>query len=219
MLSLGVDVSFRRGFDLVCLDESRRLVEAPRRRQTLDNLRSVLETFRPDAVAIDSPPSFGTKGNSPKAEEELRRLGIQVFGTPSDPRQQRKPFYDWMREGQKAFTVAGLAGYPLYLGRGPVRKYPIEVFPHASAVVLKGILPPTGTSHRSLRREWRQGVLKAQGVETERLSSLDQIDAALAAFTGLMALEGICVALGDPAEGVIILPARSLPRRFMWTVK
>ena len=73
----------------------------------------------------------------------------------------------------------------------------MEVFPHATAVVLAGSLPPKGVS----KRVWRERVLHAQGVRTDELTSIDRIDAALAALTGLLALEGKRFAPGRPAGG------------------
>jgi hypothetical protein len=54
-------------------------------------------------------------------------------------------------------------------------------------------------------------VLVAGGVDAAGLRSMDQVDAALAALTGLLALDGRFSAPGDPTEGVIVVPARSLP--------
>ena len=85
----------------------------------------------------------------------------------------------------------------------------MEVFPHATAVVLAGWLPPAGAR----KREWRRAVLEAQGIETGPLRTADQIDAALAALTGIRALRGQLSALGDPKEGVIVLPSSRLPAR------
>ena len=45
---------------------------------------------------------------------------------------------------------------------------------------------------------WRERVLRAQGVRTDELTSIDRLDAALAALTGLLALEGKRFAPGDP---------------------
>ena len=83
----------------------------------------------------------------------------------------------------------------------------MEVFPHATAVVLSGALPPRETPKRDFRRD----VLRARGVDVTGLRSGDQIDAALAALTALFAMHGECFAPGDPKEGVIVLPARTLP--------
>jgi hypothetical protein len=52
--------------------------------------------------------------------------------------------------------------------------------------------------------------LEARRVDVATLRSQDEVDAALAALTGLLALEGEFVAVGDPDEGVIVLPCRTL---------
>jgi hypothetical protein len=56
-------------------------------------------------------------------------------------------------------------------------------------------------------------VLHAQSVDGAALRSADQVDAALAALTGLFALERRFSAPGDPKEGKIVLPAATLPAR------
>ena len=85
----------------------------------------------------------------------------------------------------------------------------MEVFPHASAAVLAGCLPPKGAR----KKDWRTRVLRAQGVATDELTTTDRVDAALCALTGLLALGGKRFAPGDPKEGVIVLPTVSLPAR------
>jgi hypothetical protein len=122
-----------------------------------------------------------------------------------------------MRQGQRVFGLAKQAGYPLYRPGQPVRGSAIEVFPHASAVVLHERLPPSGCSKsRSLKARWRREALQRAGVATGQLASLDLIDAALAALTGLLALEGCFCTVGDcrPEDGVIILPTKTLPHRY-----
>jgi len=204
MYALGVDVSANRGLDLVWLAEDRTVAKTAKRVKPAD-LPACLAGLLPDVVAIDSPPSWGTSGGSRLTERELRRFGINSFGTPSDPKQAENAFYDWMRQGIAAFSAIA-DRFPRY-HNGPARGTAMEVFPHATAVVLAGCLPPRGAS----KRTWREQILRTAGVATDELSSIDQVDAALAALTGLMALEGRSTALGDPKEGVIVIPTRTLP--------
>ena len=109
-----------------------------------------------------------------------------------------------------AFRAADRAGFSTYRA-GRIRGHAIEVFPHASATVFAGCLPPARQT-TTVKRAWRAGVLRAQHVPTSQLRTLDQIDAALAALTGIVALElGDPFAPGVPEEGRIVLPARVVP--------
>jgi hypothetical protein len=107
-----------------------------------------------------------------------------------------------MKVGFDAFGVAA-PRFPRY-GSGEVRRTAIEVFPHATVVVLTGCLPAATAS----KGRWRRGVLESHGVSAGALRSVDQIDATLAALTGLIALRGEFCSVGDPHEGVIVLPVR-----------
>jgi predicted nuclease with RNAse H fold len=209
--SLGIDVGATgKGLDAVVLDE-RLMPSEARRHLRVEEVGDLIRQVRPDVVAIDSPPAWGrSPGGSRLTEREIRRFGIQSFGTPSDPKKANSVFYDWMRAGFAVFEAAAQGGFARYAS-GPVAGTAIEVYPHATAVVLAGCLPPSGTTTGRTKREWRRGVLRAQGVATEDLRSSDQVDAALAALTGLYALGGRCFAPGDPLEGVIVLPAATLP--------
>ena len=212
MRSLGIDIGVRKGLDLVVLDED--LVPAPSRVEvmidgdgvSIPSLRPAIEEASPDVVAIDSPPGWATRGRSRLTERELRRFGIQSYGTPTRDRGTHHQFYEWMRVGFETFRVADACGYPRY-GRERTRGTAIEVFPHATAVVLAGCLPPSGSS----KRAWRAAVLERAGVAVGGLRSQDQVDATLAALTGLYASAGRVTALGDTTEGVIVLPTRRLP--------
>ena len=182
------------------------LAEPPRARQTAADLAALLERLRPECVAIDSPPAFGTNGSSRRCERDLAALGLPCFRTPSDPEQCLNPFYNWMRAGHGAFAAAASAGYPLYRGGDPTG-CALEVFPHAAAVALAGHRPPPGTSRNpAQKRRWRLASLARAGVDTAALRTLDAVDAALAALTGLYASREECFWVGDPKEGVIIVP-------------
>jgi predicted nuclease with RNAse H fold len=208
--ALGVDVGVTKGLDVVVLDDGVTTPVATHRHVLLAALGELIERAGPDVVAIDAPPGWALRGRSRQTEREIRYLGIHSFGTPPARRaaRNRTRYYEWMRRGFRAFRIAERRGYPRYRG-GPPDRTALEVFPHASAVVLSGCLPPAGVT----KRTWRTSVLAAQGVEGRGLSTTDQVDAALAALTGLLALKGRRTSLGDPNEGVITLPARTLPVR------
>jgi predicted nuclease with RNAse H fold len=202
-LALGVDVAAaRKGLDLVALDADRCVV-ATRRRATPADVTSMVAEFGPDVVCIDAPPAWATSGRSRAAERDLRRLGITAFATPTDPGDH--PFYRWMRAGIAVFAaVAGT--HPRYR-EGPVAGTACEVFPEATAVLLAGRLRPAGESKVGFRR----AVLAGHGVDTARLTTADAVDAALAALTGLLALDGTFSAVGEPSDGLIVLPVVPLP--------
>ena len=206
MKSLGIDVGgVRKGLDLVIVD-GRHKILVQKRRANLGELRSLVAQHKPDIVAIDSPPAWASTGwNSRHAERELVRLGVHSFATPSAPDRQKSSFYDWMREGFKVFrTLAGR--FPRYRS-GSVTGTAIEVFPHASAVFLSARKRPRNIK----RHHWRKAILQREGIESAMLGSKDQIDAALAALTGLYALRGKMKTFGRPNEGVIVVPDKRVP--------
>jgi predicted nuclease with RNAse H fold len=203
--SLGIDVGVDKGLDMVLLDERRVPLQVRSHVRVSDVPRAIGE-LRPDVIAIDSPPRWAASGRSRRTERELAALNIQSFNTPSREHGESNRFFGWMKIGFEVFSRAAEAGFPTY-GAGSPRGTAMEVFPHASAVVLAGALPPKGVS----KRVWRDAVLRTQGVRTDELANMDRIDAALAALTGLLALDGRRFAPGDPGEGVIVVPSVALP--------
>jgi predicted nuclease with RNAse H fold len=203
--ALGIDVAVDKGLDVVLLDE-RRVPLAVRSGVRTGEVEAILGELGPDVVAIDSPPRWAASGRSRRTERELAALNIQSFNTPSAAHGRGNRFFAWMEVGFEVFRRAAAAGYPTYAAGSPKRTA-MEVFPHATAVVLAGALPPKGVA----KKPWREGVLRAQGVRVDELTTMDRVDAALAALTGLLVLEGRRFAPGDPQEGVIVIPATSLP--------
>src|SRR3990170_7997818 len=200
MKALGVDVGVRKGHDLVLLTDGMRIVQTTAH-VTPSTLASLVSVCKPDVVAIDSPPAFPSKGPR-ETEISLRRRGMTLFSTPWDRDKQKRTFYDWMKEGFVAHQMAIDEGYPLFKGGKRVNESTIEVFPFATAVVLSGACRPHGAS----KLAWRRDVLKTCGVDADALEGIDQVDAALAACTGLLALHGRFCWEGTPSEGVIVLP-------------
>jgi predicted nuclease with RNAse H fold len=203
--SLGIDVGVAKGLDIVLLDE--RLVPLHvSSRSHVDDVERLIRDLRPDVVAIDSPPRWAASGRSRSTERELAALNISSFNTPSEAHGAGNRFFAWMEVGFEVFGQAAAAGFPAYSAGSP-RGRAIEVFPHATAVVLAGCLAPKGVA----KRAWRTAVLRSRGVRTDELRSADGVDAALAALTGLYALDGKRFAPGDPREGVIVVPSATLP--------
>jgi len=203
--ALGIDVGVDKGLDVVLLDE-RRVPLLVLSGVKPAQIERVLGETLPDVVAIDSPPRWAASGRSRRTERELAALNIQSFNTPSAAHGKGNRFFAWMEVGFEVFRHAEAAGYRTYGGGSP-RKTAMEVFPHATAVVLAGALSPKGVG----KKAWREGVLRAQGVRIDELTTIDRVDAALAALTGLLVLDGKRFAPGDPTEGVIVVPAASLP--------
>jgi predicted RNase H-like nuclease len=203
--ALGIDVSERRGLDLVLLDE----LSAPvfvRGGVPVEELRRWVPELAPDAVAVDAPSQWGVRGGSRLCEQQLRRLAIQSYGTPSDLGKREHGFNAWMKTGLRVYDVLRELGFATYRG-GAVKGMAMEVFPHATSVVLAGALPPARAS-RTARREWRAGVLESAGVAAAGLATNDAVDAALAALTGLLALRGDFTALGGDEDGYLVVPAK-----------
>jgi predicted nuclease with RNAse H fold len=200
---VGIDVAERRkGLDLVALDAHRRIV-VTRSRLSLEQVVSTTISLAPAVVCVDSPSGWSLSERSRLAERQLASIGIQSFRTGPDP--GGHPFYAWMGVGFEIFRRLS-AVYPLYRG-GSVAGTAAEVFPHASACLLHGVLRPASTT----KVRFRRSALDRVGVAEYELRTIDAVDAALGALTGLIALEGGHSAVGDPNEGVILLPVAQLP--------
>lgn len=198
----GVDVAeAAKGFDLVVLDGHRRVVASAGRLGVADVVAEVARTGA-TLVCIDGPPAWAVPGRSRRAERDLRRLGHPCFVTPPDPGDH--PFYRWMRSGF-ALWEALAPTHPRWAG-GPLRDCAVEVFPAASATRLAGRRPAAGEGKVAHRR----AVLRAAGVAADLLPTGDRVDAALAALTGLLGLEGLATVLGDTDDGYLLVPASHL---------
>ncbi len=201
-IAVGVDVAEeRKGLDLVALDHDRRIV-ASHGRLTIDETTAlILDELKPAIVCVDSPSAWSRSGRSRLAERELARLGITAYAVGPDPGDHL--FYRWMRVGFSLYRRMA-SEYPLFRGGDPAGTA-AEVFPHASAVFLAGRSRQPDEDKVSFRRQ----VLRSWAVDAGALPTADRVDAALGALTGLLALEGERDQVGDPDEGVILLPARA----------
>lgn len=201
---MGIDVAISRGLDIVILDDSLRVVFGPATLRPVD-LPDLIRRTEPHVIAIDSPPAWGHTGKSRPIERQLQALGINIFPTPAAG--FARDLHRWMETGFDVFKLAGDLGYPLYTGGASFARSAIEVFPHASAVVLRGSLAPVGVA----KHVWRRSVLEAAGVACSEMRTTDHLDAALAAFTGLRFLSDDFSFVGTPGEAVLVLPIGRMP--------
>lgn len=206
-VAVGIDVGLLdgKGLDLVALDASRRLRHAVPHLRNLDELTRIVETLAPDVVCIDSPSQWAEPGTRRPAELDLARRGIHLYATPSADR--ARPFHRWMQDGFRLYSALAHA-YPRYTG-GDVRGTAAEYFPHASAVALNGRI-----GEFAEKIPIRRQLLAEQGVDERVLIGADQVDAALGALTGLIALEGQHSWVGEGTDAML-LPVQELPARYL----
>ena len=201
-MAVGVDVAeAAKGLDLVALDEQGGILESRGRLSVEAAAALILEELRPALVGIDSPSGWSLSGRSRSGERAISRLGISVFATGPDPGDH--PFYRWMRPGMALFSAVE-SRYPLFRGEEPAGTA-AEVYPHASACLLAGRHRTRSESKVAFRRH----VLRAEGIDEAELPNADRVDAAVAALTGLKALRGDWSAVGDAAEGAVLLPVKN----------
>jgi predicted nuclease with RNAse H fold len=201
-LAVGIDIAARRGCDVVALDDD--LIARPIARVfTADELTALLDELQPAVVAIDSPPAWAPCGKRRECERQLTARGICLFTTPDEARGVAMSFYAWMKVGFEMFE--GARDFPTF-----------ETFPHASAVAIRGHLPAEGLLRRqSSKMDWRVRALREVSVGVRRLRTLDEVDAALCAYTGYTWTRNASTGVGDPDEGRILLPVTEVPDRYV----
>lgn len=159
-------------------------------------------------------------------EYELRRRGIYIYNTPVE----EERIADWMLEGWRLYDRLRAAGFVNYPASGQRRLF--ETYPYAIFTVLAGTRPYSkmGLEGRLQRQLilYEEGVdvpdpmrvteeitrhhLRTAQINLENLKGHDQLDALAAAFTA-WAVDHTpqrVVAVGDPAEGQIVLPVATL---------
>ncbi len=146
-----------------------------------EDILGFVEWVDADLVAIDAPLSL------PAGEEGFRRCDREVAGMGI-------PLLPLTLRPMRMLAERGVRLSRMLQSRG-VRV--IEVYPSGSLRMLG--LPRKGEG--LLRGLRRMGVRCLTGHET-----MDELDAVVCALTGWLYLRGKCLELGDPGEGVLILP-------------
>jgi hypothetical protein len=138
---------------------------------------------RPKVVAIDAPLSLPEHGSLRAADEQLIERGLRVFPP--------------MFAGMKKLTTRGikLAGEMRSQGLRV-----IEIHPRSSGIMLFGTAERTRWVSKIRRKGWQ---LKLGRSEHE-------IDAVVAALTGMLWLKKKTEEIGDREEGTIVIPCGPL---------
>lgn len=169
-------------------------------------------------------PARGRWAGYKVCEYQLKRRGIGLYSTPTDP--AAAPI--WMQAGFALYAALCAAGYETYKPESWAERQVLEVHPHACFTVLLGRLPLSKLTLEG--RMQRQLVLYRAGVDVaDPMDSLeeltpghllegrlnlpglldhDALDALVAAYTAYLAAEQPhrVTLVGDPAEGQIVVP-------------
>jgi predicted nuclease with RNAse H fold len=172
-----------------------------------EGLIALAEEHRPALVAIDAPLSLPlglccleescacrpvSFGKGRQCEQELSALGIGCY-------------YTTKRSIIKGMVYRAIALKEKLEGRGIAV---IEIYPYASRRRLFGKLPrKTTVAGRRAFQEKLRCLIPAIPTLQESSLSHDALDALLAAYTGVLYIKGQTRALGDPAEGLLHIPA------------
>lgn len=197
---VGVDVGGRKkGFHAVALRNGQLLGTM----STCDPLAIVqwCVALHALAVGVDAPCSWSLSGHARRCERELAAAGITAFATPSQAVGANHPFYGWMLNGAELFRLLA-QHYPLFDGRSTPVRVCFETFPHAVACALAGRI----LSAKQKRRD-RPRLLHEAGIALERLTNIDQLDAALCALAAHHLVARSARIYGDAHDGVIVVPA------------
>ena len=144
-----------------------------------EEIENLCARERPDVVAIDAPLSLPERGGLRKADASLIERGFRVLPPALG--------------GMKSLTERGIRLASRLRAKG-VRV--IEIHPRTSGIIL---------FCNPLRRAWVRE-LEKRGLRLTEDVSEHEIDAAIAALTGVLHLQGKTEEVGEPREGAIVIP-------------
>lgn len=203
--AVGIDVGGEhKGFHAVAITGGGYLSH-----KAFKNVTDVLDwcrnTVHAKIIAVDAPCGWSHDGHSRPAERQLMQKGIWCFSTPTRAKAVGHPknYYGWMLNGEKLFQALA-NDFPICRTlptAGQICSF--ETFPHAITWHLRG-----GNADASQKRAQRRDLLVQAEIDLTQLTNIDLVDAALCALTACYAAIGRkCMAFGEPATGLIIVPA------------
>jgi predicted nuclease with RNAse H fold len=162
--------------------------------------------IRASVIAVDAPCRWSISGKSRPAERDLHAKGIHCFFTPVRAVAQAHPKdnYGWMFNGEAVFRELEKTHTLCTSIPKAGQKCCFETYPHAITWYLRG-----GNADARQKRQQRRQLLKQNGIDTDQLTNIDWVDAALCALTAHMATSGRrMTSFGEAITGLIIVPAR-----------
>ncbi|MCD6371477.1 MAG: DUF429 domain-containing protein [Candidatus Aenigmarchaeota archaeon] len=193
MISLGIDLagSLKRKSGICAMNERLKIILLKTVFEDEEILK-IVKQAKPDIIAIDAPlslpkgrKSLEKKGNIHfrKCDRELWKLGIKFFPITLGP--------------MRKLTQRGIA---LKKKIEKLGFKVIEVYPGATQDLLN--IPRKQKGLRRLARGLIE--LGIRGIKGSECG--DELDAITAAYTGILYLKNEYTSIGDPSEGLIILP-------------
>jgi predicted nuclease with RNAse H fold len=204
-LVVGVDVGGpRKGFHLVALRG--RTVEVVERIPDARTVAARCRALGARVIAIDAPSRWSMDGRPRTCERELAAAGIRCFPTPTEAaaRHHHTGFFDWMLNGIDLYDRLA-DSHPRLQSPRPTANAGVvfETFPHAIVCELSGRV-----IHGRDKRSTRLEILRASGVASSSLASIDEIDAALCALAARAFRDSRARFFGSSNDGFIVVPSR-----------
>jgi predicted nuclease with RNAse H fold len=205
VVCIGIDVGGpRKGFHGVALDDHGACFDGYRS-QSADEMARWCHSLTPRLIGIDAPCAFSVDGMARAAERQLMQIGIFCFASPTQQTAFNHPtrYHDWMLNGVEVYRSLETR-YPLLREEviDPGARGCFETFPHAIACGLAGRV----LNAREKRRD-RSRLLGDAGIDLDRKTGIDWVDAALCALTAHHVARGHTVkAFGNSESGWIRVP-------------
>jgi predicted nuclease with RNAse H fold len=206
---IGIDLTAgQRPSSLAALDAAARLLAQGEALADAD-IRAWVATYPATIVAMDAPLSLPLGLCCLEASCDCRPVGPDSYGGRACERALSRLgigcYYTTKRSIIKAMVYRAIALKATLEADG---HRVIEVYPHASRARLFGKLPKKSTAAgRSATQQGLMSLVAGLSSPDEELLGHDTLDAVLAAYTGWLFARGQAVALGDPAEGLLYIPA------------
>ncbi|HTB63789.1 MAG TPA: DUF429 domain-containing protein [Opitutales bacterium] len=207
LIVAGVDVGgSKKGFHAVVLQDGAYLDHFKSREAgaIADRCRRIGVSI----IGVDSPCRWNNTDGARLAERELMKEKIWCFSTPTREIAEIHPkdHFRWMLKGADLFECLE-SSHALFTGDSKQLTRPLcfETFPQAVACVLAGKIV-SAKKKSSIRRD----LLIKSGLDTSRLTNIDQLDAALCAITAQYFAHNNFKTYGEALTGLIVVPRRTI---------